>query len=199
MIVVSALLKIWKKQGHRVLLFTQSRVMILLFEAFLQHQGYTYLKMDGSTSVASRQPLIHKFNTDLSYYVFLLTTKVGGLGINLIGADRVIIYDPDWNPATDLQARERAWRIGQQKNVTIYRLLSSGTIEEKVINMYIWLYPLITNPSRPPNMVVITEFIILIRDCNTRGRCYIPGITRKHTFPYIPVFELNEGKVLARK
>lgn len=69
---------------------------------------------------------------DLSYDVFLLTTRVGGLGINLTGANRVIIYDPDWNPATDTQARERAWRIGQNKQVTVYRLLSAGTIEEKV-------------------------------------------------------------------
>jgi SNF2 family DNA or RNA helicase len=62
-----------------------------------------------------------------------LTTRVGGLGVNLTGANRVIIYDPDWNPATDTQARERAWRIGQDKQVTIYRLLSAGTIEEKVL------------------------------------------------------------------
>lgn len=134
MVVVSALLKIWKKQGHRVLLFTQSRAMILVFEAFLKQQGYTYLKMDGSTSVSSRQPLIKKFNQDSSYDVFLLTTRVGGLGINLTGANRVIIYDPDWNPATDIQARERAWRIGQSKQVTVYRLLSAGTIEEKVVH-----------------------------------------------------------------
>lgn len=70
---------------------------------------------------------------DASYDVFLLTTRVGGLGINLTGADRVIIYDPDWNPATDTQARERAWRIGQDRQVTIYRLVSAGTIEEKVL------------------------------------------------------------------
>jgi DNA excision repair protein ERCC-6 len=69
---------------------------------------------------------------DPSYFVFLLTTRVGGLGVNLTGADRVVIYDPDWNPATDTQARERAWRIGQQNNVTVYRLVTAGTIEEKV-------------------------------------------------------------------
>ena len=62
----------------------------------------------------------------------LLTTKVGGLGVNLTGANRVVIYDPDWNPATDTQARERAWRIGQQSTVTVYRLITAGTIEEKV-------------------------------------------------------------------
>lgn len=92
--------------------------------------------MDGSTSVKARQPLIQKFNHDSSYDVFLLTTRVGGLGVNLTGANRVIIYDPDWNPATDTQARERAWRIGQEKQVTIYRLLSAGTIEEKVSTFY---------------------------------------------------------------
>lgn len=132
MVVVAALLKIWKKQNHRVLLFTQSRAMIQIFEEFLRQHNYKYLKMDGSTSVGSRQPLIDKFNQDDSYFVFLLTTRVGGLGVNLTGANRVIIYDPDWNPATDTQARERAWRIGQEKQVTIYRLLSAGTIEEKV-------------------------------------------------------------------
>lgn len=75
---------------------------------------------------------------DETYDVFLLTTKVGGLGVNLTGADRVIIYDPDWNPATDTQARERAWRIGQNKQVTIYRLISAGTIEEKMYQRQIW-------------------------------------------------------------
>ncbi|RZC35270.1 DNA excision repair protein ERCC-6-like [Asbolus verrucosus] len=75
---------------------------------------------------------------DSSYDVFLLTTRVGGLGVNLTGADRVIIYDPDWNPATDTQARERAWRIGQDKEVTIYRLISAGTIEEKMYQRQVW-------------------------------------------------------------
>lgn len=64
--------------------------------------------------------------------MFLLTTRVGGLGVNLVGASRVVIYDPDWNPSTDMQARERAWRIGQQRDVIIYRLICTGSIEEKV-------------------------------------------------------------------
>ena len=66
----------------------------------------------------------------------MLTTRVGGLGLNLIGANRIIIYDPDWNPSTDSQARERSWRIGQQKDVTIYRLMTAGTIEEKIYHRY---------------------------------------------------------------
>ena len=69
---------------------------------------------------------------DTSIFIYLLTTRVGGLGVNLIGGNRVVIFDPDWNPSTDTQARERAWRIGQDKHVTIYRLLTTGTIEEKI-------------------------------------------------------------------
>lgn len=138
MIVVQTLLKIWNKQGHRVLIFTQSRQMLHILEAFLQSQNYEYLKLDGTTNIGSRQPLINKFNEDKKYFVFLSTTHVGGLGVNLTGADRVVIYDPDWNPATDTQARERAWRIGQQNQVTIYRLVTSGTIEEKIYHRQIF-------------------------------------------------------------
>ncbi|XP_021935615.1 DNA excision repair protein ERCC-6-like isoform X3 [Zootermopsis nevadensis] len=138
MLVIKSLLSIWQKQGHRVLLFTQSRQMLCILEAFVQKQGYKYLKLDGGTGIASRQPLITRFNEDSSYFVFLLTTRVGGLGINLTGADRVVIYDPDWNPATDTQARERAWRIGQQNHVTVYRLVTAGTIEEKVYHRQIF-------------------------------------------------------------
>ncbi|XP_015269685.1 PREDICTED: DNA excision repair protein ERCC-6 [Gekko japonicus] len=138
MIVIESLLKIWRKQGHRVLLFTQSRQMLHILEAFLKQKSYSYLKMDGTTAVGSRQPLVARYNEDASIFVFLLTTRVGGLGINLTGADRVIIYDPDWNPSTDTQARERAWRIGQTKEVTVYRLLTAGTIEEKIYHRQIF-------------------------------------------------------------
>nr|XP_056705803.1 DNA excision repair protein ERCC-6 [Euleptes europaea] len=138
MIVVESLLKIWHKQGHRVLLFTQSRQMLHILEAFLRQRNYSYLKMDGTTAVGSRQPLIARYNEDVSIFVFLLTTRVGGLGVNLTGANRVIIYDPDWNPSTDTQARERAWRIGQKKEVTVYRLLTAGTIEEKIYHRQIF-------------------------------------------------------------
>ncbi|XP_012889227.1 PREDICTED: DNA excision repair protein ERCC-6 [Dipodomys ordii] len=138
MIVVESLLKIWHKQGQRVLLFSQSRQMLHILEVFLRARNYSYLKMDGSTTIASRQPLIAKYNEDTSIFVFLLTTRVGGLGVNLTGANRVIIYDPDWNPSTDTQARERAWRIGQKKQVTVYRLLMAGTIEEKIYHRQIF-------------------------------------------------------------
>ncbi|XP_074647554.1 DNA excision repair protein ERCC-6-like [Tubulanus polymorphus] len=138
MIVIEALLKIWKTQGHRVLLFTQSRQMLDILEDFTQERAYNYMRMDGGTTIGSRQSLINKFNSDESIFVFLLTTKVGGLGVNLTGANRIIIYDPDWNPSTDLQARERAWRIGQKKEVTVYRLLTTGSIEEKIYHRQIF-------------------------------------------------------------
>nr|XP_033797522.1 DNA excision repair protein ERCC-6 isoform X2 [Geotrypetes seraphini]XP_033797523.1 DNA excision repair protein ERCC-6 isoform X2 [Geotrypetes seraphini]XP_033797524.1 DNA excision repair protein ERCC-6 isoform X2 [Geotrypetes seraphini]XP_033797525.1 DNA excision repair protein ERCC-6 isoform X2 [Geotrypetes seraphini] len=138
MIVVESLLKIWHRQGHRVLLFTQSRQMLQILEVFVRERNYTYLKMDGTTTIASRQPLITRYNEDTTIFVFLLTTKVGGLGVNLTGANRVIIFDPDWNPSTDTQARERAWRIGQKKQVTVYRLLTAGTIEEKIYHRQIF-------------------------------------------------------------
>ncbi|XP_038593522.1 DNA excision repair protein ERCC-6 [Micropterus salmoides] len=138
LIVVESLLRLWFKQGHRVLLFTQSRQMLDIFEVFVREKNYLYLKMDGTTAIASRQPLIARYNEDKSIFIFLLTTKVGGLGVNLTGANRVIIYDPDWNPSTDTQARERAWRIGQKQQVTIYRLLTAGTIEEKIYHRQIF-------------------------------------------------------------
>ncbi|XP_044229225.1 DNA excision repair protein ERCC-6 [Thunnus albacares] len=138
LMVVESLLRLWFKQGHRVLLFTQSRQMLDILEVFVRENNYTYLKMDGTTTIASRQPLIARYNEEKSIFIFLLTTKVGGLGVNLTGANRVIIYDPDWNPSTDTQARERAWRIGQKQQVTIYRLLTAGTIEEKIYHRQIF-------------------------------------------------------------
>ncbi|XP_045497551.1 DNA excision repair protein ERCC-6-like [Colias croceus] len=138
MSVVHSLLKIWQKQGHRTLIFTQSRAMLCILEQHLQNFDFKYLRMDGSVSVGQRQSLIKTFNENPEYLVFLATTRVGGLGVNLTGADRVIIYDPDWNPATDNQAKERAWRIGQQRDVTVYRLLTAGTIEEKIYQRQIF-------------------------------------------------------------
>ncbi|XP_075933147.1 DNA excision repair protein ERCC-6 [Anarhichas minor] len=138
LIVVESLLRLWFKQGHRVLLFSQSRQMLDILQVFVTENNYSYVKMDGTTTIASRQPLIARYNEDKSIFIFLLTTKVGGLGVNLTGANRVIIYDPDWNPSTDTQARERAWRIGQTQQVTVYRLLTAGTIEEKIYHRQIF-------------------------------------------------------------
>ncbi|KAF1836949.1 hypothetical protein BDW02DRAFT_544980 [Decorospora gaudefroyi] len=131
--VVKELLSLWKKGGHKTLLFAQHRIMLDILQKFVaQLPGINWRRMDGETPIKDRQNLVDEFNNDPDLHVFLLTTKVGGLGINLTGANRVIIYDPDWNPSTDIQARERSWRLGQKREVEIYRLMSAGTIEEKI-------------------------------------------------------------------
>ncbi|KAK5808776.1 DNA repair and recombination protein RAD26 [Linnemannia elongata] len=138
MIVVKTLLEMWQKGKHRVLLFSQTRTMLDILEKFIKREGYSYRRMDGTTPIQHRMGLVDEFNARDDIYVFLLTTKVGGLGVNLTGADRVIIFDPDWNPSTDVQARERAWRLGQTRSVTIYRLMTSGTVEEKIYHRQIF-------------------------------------------------------------
>lgn len=137
--VVKALLEMWKGFGHKTLLFSQGVQMLNILEDFVRGlDGFNYLRMDGGTNIKDRQTLVDRFNNDPNLHVFLLTTKVGGLGVNLTGANRVIIFDPDWNPSTDVQARERAWRLGQKKEVTIYRLMTAGTIEEKIYHRQIF-------------------------------------------------------------
>lgn len=138
MVALHDMLGAWKRDGHRVLIFSQGLQMLDVLESYLRAQGHTYLRLDGGTSVQNRVPLIDRFNSDSSIFAFVLTTRVGGIGVNLTGADRVVIFDPDWNPSTDMQARERAWRIGQQRHVMVYRLVTAGTIEEKVLHRQIF-------------------------------------------------------------
>lgn len=130
--------KVMIPNGHKTLLFSQGKLMLNIIEKCMRDCGISYVRMDGETPVDHRQPMIDRFNTDPSIHVFLMTTRTGGLGTNLTGADRIIIFDPDWNPSTDLQARERAWRLGQNKPVKIYRLMTEGTIEEKIYHRQIF-------------------------------------------------------------
>jgi DNA excision repair protein ERCC-6 len=149
--VVGSLLDLWKENGHKTLLFAQHRIMLDILEKYVKSmRGLKYRRMDGNTPIHLRQSMVDEFNNDPDLHVFLLTTKVGGLGINLTGADRVIIYDPDWNPSTDLQARERAWRLGQKREVTIYRLMTAGTIEEKIYHRQIFKQFLTNKILRDP-------------------------------------------------
>ncbi|KAJ5718763.1 DNA repair protein rhp26 [Penicillium malachiteum] len=131
--VLKSLLQLWKDTGHKTLLFAQTVQMLNILEKFVNSLGgFSCYRMDGSTQIAKRQGMVDEFNMDPDLHVFLMTTKVGGIGLNLTGADRVIIFDPDWNPSTDVQACERAWRLGQTRDVTIFRLMMKGTIEEKI-------------------------------------------------------------------
>lgn len=149
--VVKALLGLWKEQGHKTLLFAQHRIMLDILEKFIRMiGGFNFRRMDGTTPIQSRQGLVDEFNNNPDAHVFLLTTKVGGLGVNLTGANRVIIYDPDWNPSTDVQARERAWRLGQKREVMIYRLMTAGTIEEKIYHRQLFKQFLINKILKDP-------------------------------------------------
>lgn len=122
-----------KSGGHRVLIYNQMTRMIDLLEEYLQHRGYSYLRLDGSTNIATRRDLVHSWQTDPTIFVFLLSTRAGGLGINLTAADTVIFYDSDWNPTVDQQAMDRAHRLGQTKQVTVYRLITKNTVEERIM------------------------------------------------------------------
>ncbi|KNA09216.1 hypothetical protein SOVF_155580 [Spinacia oleracea] len=130
---LASLLRRLKSGGHRALIFTQMTKMLDILEAFISLYGYTYMRLDGSTQPEQRQTLMQRFNTNPKIFLFILSTRSGGVGINLVGADTVIFYDSDWNPAMDQQAQDRCHRIGQTREVHIYRLISESTIEENIL------------------------------------------------------------------
>lgn len=130
---LTLLLRQLKTDNHRVLIFTQMTRMLDVLEAFLNYHGHIYLRLDGTTKVEQRQILMERFNEDRRIFVFILSTRSGGVGINLTGADTVIFYDSDWNPTCDAQAQDRCHRIGQTRDVHIYRLISEKTIEENIL------------------------------------------------------------------
>lgn len=127
------LLRQLKDNQHRVLIFTQMTRMLDVLEAFLNYHGHIYLRLDGTTRIEQRQILMDRFNNDKRIFVFILSTRSGGVGVNLTGADTVIFYDSDWNPTMDAQAQDRCHRIGQTRDVHIYRLVSEKTIEENIL------------------------------------------------------------------
>lgn len=123
---------------HRALIFCQLKPMLDIIENDLFKKlmpTVSYLRMDGSVDSSKRHEMVQKFNADPSIDVLLLTTHVGGLGLNLTGADTVIFVEHDWNPMKDLQAMDRAHRIGQKKVVNVYRLITRGTLEEKIMGL----------------------------------------------------------------
>ncbi|KAJ5145923.1 Helicase C-terminal [Penicillium bovifimosum] len=126
------LLRELKPGGHRVLLYFQMTRMIDLMEEYLTYRNYKYCRLDGSTKLEDRRDTVADFQSNPDIFVFLLSTRAGGLGINLTAADTVIFYDSDWNPTIDSQAMDRAHRLGQTRQVTVYRLITRGTIEERI-------------------------------------------------------------------
>ncbi|XP_013385622.1 lymphocyte-specific helicase-like isoform X1 [Lingula anatina] len=133
MMLLDKMLTELKRTGHKVLLFSQMTKMLDILEDFCYLRQYQYSRLDGSKGVEERKEQIEAFNTDPEIFLFLLSTRAGGLGINLVAADTVIIYDSDWNPQSDLQAQDRCHRIGQTKPVLIYRLVTANTYDQKIV------------------------------------------------------------------
>uniref|UniRef100_A0A3Q3WNK6 Uncharacterized protein n=1 Tax=Mola mola TaxID=94237 RepID=A0A3Q3WNK6_MOLML len=133
LMLLQKMLRKLKEQGHRVLVFSQMTKMLDLLEDFLDHEGYKYERIDGGITGALRQEAIDRFNAPgACQFCFLLSTRAGGLGINLATADTVVIFDSDWNPHNDIQAFSRAHRIGQANKVMIYRFVTRASVEERI-------------------------------------------------------------------
>ncbi|XP_061346860.1 protein CHROMATIN REMODELING 24 [Gastrolobium bilobum] len=125
-------------EGHNVLIFSQTRKMLNLIQECLVSKGYEFLRIDGTTKASDRLRIVNEFQEGIGAPIFLLTSQVGGLGLTLTRADRVIVVDPAWNPSTDNQSVDRAYRIGQKKDVIVYRLMTCGTVEEKIYRKQVY-------------------------------------------------------------
>ncbi|XP_069045174.1 lymphoid-specific helicase isoform X2 [Lepisosteus oculatus] len=132
-LVLDRMLPELKKHGHKVLVFSQMTSILDILMDYCYLRGFRYSRLDGSMSYADREENINKFSSDSEVFLFLLSTRAGGLGINLTAADTVIIFDSDWNPQSDLQAQDRCHRIGQTKPVVVYRLVTANTIDQKIV------------------------------------------------------------------
>lgn len=132
------LLLSWFSHGDKVLLFSYSVRMLDILEKFIIRKGYCFSRLDGSTPTNLRQSLVDDFNSSPSKQVFLISTRAGGLGLNLVSANRVVIFDPNWNPSQDLQAQDRSFRYGQKRHVVVFRLLSAGSLEELVYSRQVY-------------------------------------------------------------
>ncbi|KAH7356770.1 DNA excision repair protein-like protein [Rhexocercosporidium sp. MPI-PUGE-AT-0058] len=130
--ILKKLLKYWHENGDKVLIFSHSVRLLELLRYLFNLTSYTVSFLSGKTKNEDRQKFVDAFNSDPDQFVFLISTKAGGVGLNITSANKVVIFDPNWNPSYDLQAQDRAYRIGQLRDVEVYRLVSAGTVEEIV-------------------------------------------------------------------
>lgn len=131
-LVLRKLLRLWYDNGDKVLVFSHSVRLLRMLKSLFGSTSYNVSYLDGSMNYADRQIAVDEFNTDPGQFVFLISTKAGGVGLNITSANKVVVVDPNWNPAYDLQAQDRAYRIGQVRDVDVFRLVSAGTVEEIV-------------------------------------------------------------------
>ncbi|RUP44327.1 P-loop containing nucleoside triphosphate hydrolase protein, partial [Jimgerdemannia flammicorona] len=136
--ILQKLLKNWERQESKVLLFSYSVRLLNMLEKLMISEGYAYCRLDGTTPVHQRMDVVDKFNTSPSKFVFLISTRAGGVGLNVTSANIVVVFDPNWNPSHDLQAQDRAFRIGQRRDVKVYRLIAAGSLEELVYGRQIY-------------------------------------------------------------
>lgn len=135
LLMLDRMLPALRTDGHRVLIFSQFTSMLDLLEDYCELRDYPFVRLDGETNRVKRRLDVRRFNAKNSHlFIFLISTRAGGLGLNLASADTVILYDSDWNPQVDLQAMERAHRIGQVKPVRVFRLICRGSVEERMIS-----------------------------------------------------------------
>ncbi|KAL4811016.1 P-loop containing nucleoside triphosphate hydrolase protein [Aspergillus unguis] len=130
--VLRRLLKWWHGNGDKVLVFSHSVRLLKMLQMLFNHTSYNVSYLDGQMSYDDRAKVVDEFNSDPRQFVFLISTRSGGVGLNITSANKIVIVDPNWNPSHDLQAQDRAYRIGQTRNVEVFRLISAGTIEEIV-------------------------------------------------------------------
>ncbi|OJD20427.1 hypothetical protein ACJ73_08237 [Blastomyces percursus] len=130
--VLKKLLRWWHGNGDKVLVFSHSVRLLKMLQMLFKHTSYNVSYLDGAMSYDDRTKVVDSFNADPREFVFLISTRAGGVGLNITSANKVVVVDPNWNPAYDLQAQDRAYRIGQSRDVEVFRLVSAGTIEEIV-------------------------------------------------------------------
>ncbi|KAL0327911.1 UNVERIFIED_CONTAM: Switch 2 [Sesamum calycinum] len=187
----------WISIGDKILLFSYSVRMLDILEKFIIRKGYSFSRLDGSTPAGQRQSLVDDFNSSPSKQVFLISTRAGGLGLNLVSANRVVIFDPNWNPAQDLQAQDRSFRFGQKRHVTVFRLLAAGSLEELVYMRQVYKQQL-------SNIAVAGKvekrYFEGVQDCKKFqgelfGICNLfRDLSDKHFSSEILEFHENEGK-----
>lgn len=130
--ILKKLLRFWHGNGDKVLVFSHSVRLLKMLQMLFNHTSYNVAYLDGAMSYEDRAKTVDDFNSDPAQFVFLISTKAGGVGLNITSANKVVVVDPNWNPSYDLQAQDRAYRIGQVRDVEVFRLVSAGTIEEIV-------------------------------------------------------------------
>jgi len=131
--ILEKLLHDWRQDPtNKVLIFTKSIKLLTMLAFHLKSKSYGFLQLDGSVPMAARMPMIDEFHENPDVFIFLISTLAGGTGLNLTGANKVVIFDPNWNPAHDLQAMDRAYRFGQTRDVAVFRLLGAGSVEELI-------------------------------------------------------------------